>query len=58
MNSMYFIEIKVVMREHHLKYGCKNVVNIDFEIVLDYPNFIFNYSICLHVAFYEYGENW
>ena len=34
MNSIYFIEIKVVMSEHHLRYGCKNVVNIDFEIGL------------------------
>ena len=34
MNSIYFIEIKVVMSEHHLRYGCKNVVNIYFEIVL------------------------
>ena len=32
MYSMYFINIKVVMSEHHLRYGFKNVVNIDFEI--------------------------
>ena len=32
MNSIDFNKINVVMSEHHLRYGCKNVVNIDLEI--------------------------
>ena len=31
MNSMYFIDIKVVMSERHLRYGGKNVVKIDLR---------------------------
>ena len=34
MKSIYFIEIKVVICEYHLRYGCKNVVNIDFAMSL------------------------
>ena len=41
MNSIYFIKIKVVMSEHHLRYGCKNVVNIVWNWFLDYPKFHF-----------------
>ena len=42
MNSIYFIEIKVVMSEHHLRYGCKNVLNIDFVFGFRLPQISFS----------------
>ena len=44
-----------MMSGHHLRYGCKNFINIDFEIgYLDYPKLKLQLRI---FVFYVYCEN-
>ena len=57
MNSIYFIEIKVVMSEHHFRYGCKNVVNIDFVIVFRLPQISFSNTAIVYTQHFTLMVN-
>ena len=45
MNSIYFIKIKVVISEHHLRYGCINIEAAFLDLHLSISNDIVSTKI-------------
>ena len=48
------MEIKVVMSEHHLRYGWKNIVNIVFEIGFRLPQISFSNTAFVYTQHFTF----